>query len=266
MNLFRHESYKKVMSEHLKIKGQRGALSRAAEALGCQRSYLSRIMSSEMHLTPDQAYLLGRFWKLPPLEQEYFQTLVDFERASNIGYREYVEAKLAEIRRKHESLTERIQRPNLKVTTEKEAIYFSSWQWSAIHFLTSSPKYRTVEALSERVGMNKESVTVFLTRLKDLGFVKSVGKNWEYAGGEFHLPKESPFVIQHHTNWRNRAALDAQLLNLDGIHYTNIQTASQKDIATLREMTFDFISSCKQVLDPSSPEEAVVVLCDVFKL
>jgi plasmid maintenance system antidote protein VapI len=92
-SIFVFNSYKPILRQYLRAKGKRGALSRAAEALNCQRSYLSRVMNSELHLTPDQAFMLARFWKLPHQEREYFQLLVEHERASTREYKEELQAQ-----------------------------------------------------------------------------------------------------------------------------------------------------------------------------
>lgn len=254
------------MEHFFRQKGNRGALSRAAEALNCQRSYLSRVINGDLHLTPDQAYMLCRFWRLKAIEQEYFQCLVDIERAASGSYREFLKDRLADILRRNESLAERIQKPEPLLSSANEALYFSTWQWAAIHFLTSINDYQGLQKLSERLSLPKEHLQMFLERLKDMGYVQQRGSRWEFRQGEFHLPNNSPFVIQHHQNWRSRAVLDAQFYNPDSVHYTNVQTASREDIQRIKNVLFEFISQCKRTLDPSPPEEGVVILCDVFKI
>jgi plasmid maintenance system antidote protein VapI len=265
-NIFSCSGYKKIMDQLLRKSGARGVLSRAAEALNCQRSYLSRIINGEMHLTPDQAYLLCKFWRLKTLEQEYFQCLVDLDRAASGEYREHIKSRLTEIVRRNESLSERMQRPEPILSSANEAFYFSSWHWAATHFLTSISEYQSLSKLSEKLAIPKEQLLFFLERLKAMGYVGQRGSNWEFLQGEFHLPNQSPFVIQHHQNWRHRAVLDAQTYNSESVHYTNVQTAKREDIQKIKNMLFDFISKSKETLDPSCPEEAVVILCDVFKI
>src|SRR5688572_22444899 len=86
-NVFTATSYKQLLEQLLRGPGQRGALSKAAVALGTQVSYLSRVMNTELHLTPDQAFVLGRHLKFKEAEQRYFRLLVDYERAADPGYR-----------------------------------------------------------------------------------------------------------------------------------------------------------------------------------
>jgi len=265
-SIFEFSSYKSVMRHTLRQAGLRGTMSRAAEALNCQRSYLSRVIDSEIHLTPDQAFLLGKFLKWSTSERDYFTTMVEHERASDKSYREHVQIKLNEMRRAHESLTERMKRPPPRTIERQEASYFSRWQMSAIHFLTASPNFQTPETLAERLGLARSSVLVFLEQLASWGMVQHEGSRWKYLSGTFHLPKESPLVIQHHHNWRDRAILDAQLASDESLHYTNIQTVSGADIRVLKELMLNFISSCKEVLDPSQEEDVVAITCDLFRV
>src|SRR5260221_8025 len=110
-SVFESSSYKQIMKTRLRGAGNRGALSRAAEAMNCQRSYLSRVMNSKMQLTMDQVFALGRYLKFSSEETEYFQTLVEFERASERSYKEFLQKKIRELKIKHESISEIVNRP-----------------------------------------------------------------------------------------------------------------------------------------------------------
>lgn len=262
--VYRFTSYKSAMKHYLRADAERGTLSRAADALGCQRSLLSRVMNSHVHLTPDQAFALAEFWKMNSSESEYFQILVEMERASRSEYRNSLEVKLARLRKASEDLSEKIQRPQPKIDGPHTGIYFSSWLWSAVHFLTSSKEFQTVDAISARLSVSKATIEQVLSQLKEMGMVRLEKSRWIYAGGEFHLPRNSPYVCMHHSNWRGRAGLSAQDPEGDGIHFTNVQTMSRKDLKTLREMVLKFIGECKTVIDPSEPEEAVALTIDLF--
>jgi hypothetical protein len=118
------------------------------------------------------------------------------------------------------------------------------------------------------IKQNREASAVIecLETLQKWGFVKHAGNRWTYTAGEFHLPKESPFVLMHHLNWRTRAALDAQRPSSDSIHFTTVQTLSKKDITKLKELILQFVENCNGILQPSEPEEAIALACDFFPL
>lgn len=263
--VFEFTSYKPFMAHMLSGKDRRGQLTRAAESLRCQRSYLSRVISESLQLTPDHAFQLARFWKLGRDEREYFQALVDHERAGDPEFRAHLKQRVAELRRKHESVQERTARAALSVDM-LQANYFSTWIWSAIHFLTSIPECQTSEALGDRLGLREEALLRYLRALEAQGLVESRNGRWIYRSGEFYVPRDSPLVILHHQNWRGRAVQDAQEPGNAGVHFTAVQTLSRSDFERIKELLLQFIAEASQIAGPSRPEEGIAITCDLFKI
>lgn len=263
-SVFHFASYKSAMKHYFRAKGTRGLLSRAAEGIQCQRSYLSRVMDTKVHLTPDQAFALAQFLRLGPSEREYFQTLNEWERAGLPAYRETLHAKLRRLKAAHESIAERMQRPQPK--TDFELTYFSGWQWCAIHLLTSLPTRQSPEAIAQRLSLPPALVQTHLEKLQEWGLVRKAVAGWEYASGEAHLPKDSPLALMHNQNWRTRAVLSSQSPNEFNVHFTNVQTISRADAELVKERLLQFISECNSTMGPSDPEVPVAFTCDFFRI
>ena len=253
------------MRHYLVGEGNRGQLTRAADYLGCQRSYLSRVLLEEMHLTTDHAFKLSKFLNFAVEEREFFLALLESERAASMEYKSYWNQKIQEIKKRKESISERTSRQTLSIDN-LQASYFSSWIWSAVHFLTSIPEYQTIASIANRLGIQQSQVAVILESLKSQDFISHSGTKWRYKSGEFHADKASPLVVFHHQNWRQRAVLDAQDLQNKSIHYTAVQTMSTEDAERIKALMFDFIRDASRIAGPSRPEEAVVITCDLFKV
>jgi uncharacterized protein (TIGR02147 family) len=265
-SVFEFDSYKKILADSLTGVGRRGQLSRAAEALKCQVSFVSRVIKTEANLTTDQGFMLAMYLRLNPGEREYFQTLIEWERAGEPLYRAHLQKRLETLKRGQESLQKRTRKKDFPFA-EQQAVYFSSWYWAALHFLVAIPEMQTVKSLAARLGLNESMVLDGLRRLKSYGLVSETANgHWEYASGQFHLPKDSPFVIQHHQNWRNRAVLDSQNPLNDSLHYTTVLTLSKSDAAQIKTLLLDFISATVQISAPSEPEDAMVLNCDFFSV
>ena len=265
-SIFEFQSYKEIMKIRLVGRNQRGQLSRAAESLKCQVSFLSRVLKTEAHLTPDQSFMLSKFWKLGIDESEYFHTLVEFERAAELQYRNHLKGRLETLKKNNESLQKRTQKGDFPIA-EQQATYFSSWLWTALHFLTAIPEFQNSQKIAARLGLSESMVIDSLKRLEQYGLVSSdVGGEWKYTSGQFHLPKASPFVVQYHQNWRTKAVLDAQNFLSDGLHYTSVLTLSQSDAEQIKNLLLNFISETVQISNPSQPEDALILNCDFFRL
>lgn len=264
-SVFSYTSYKVFMSDTLLGGENRGELTRAADAIQCQRSFLSRVISTEIHLTRDFAFRLCDYWSFVAEEREFFFTLVDYERAGDEKYRNFLKQQIELLKKNQEKIELRVKRsaPELK---EFESQYFSSWIWSAIHFLTSIPAFQTVESLQTKLNLPRDVVLQVLSQLAKVGFVSHQQGQWVYQTGEFHTGRESIFSLAHHQNWSQRAMIHAQLPLVDNIHFTNLQTVSVSDLGKIKELLLDFISKTAEIAKPSSPEEAFVMNIDFFKL
>lgn len=264
-SVFEFATYKAFLAHKLASEGQRGQLSRAAEAIQTQRSYLSRVLSEELHLTPDHAFKLAKFWRLTPPEREYFLILVDIDRAADPEFRAHLKERANALKDKHDSVQNRAERAQFSGEALQVG-YFSSWVWSAIHFLTSIPAYQNEDALADRLGLKRERVLVHLEHLQELKYVEKKSGRWIYKSGEFHAPKNSPLVILHHQNWRNRAMMDAQELDGANVHYTTVQTLSRDDYERIKALLLEFIAESSRIAAPSKPEEGIALTCDFFKI
>lgn len=264
-SVFSFNSYKDIMTFFLTGENRRGQLSRAAEFLNCQRSYLSRVINEEFHLTQDHAFRMTKFLRFNDGERDFFQTLVEFERSGDPGYRSHLQEQIKEMKRKHDSVSVRAKRTHL-LNEQLNTQYFTSWVWSAIHFLTAIPKYQNIQMISDRLGLKPDMVKMYLLGLETQGFVSRSGDKWFYASGEFHLAKESPLLQLYHQNWRQKALLSSQDLTRDDVHFTGILTLTQKDADQLKELVLKFIEEANKIAGPSKPEEAVVLLCDFFSV
>lgn len=264
-NVFEFNSYKKFMSHKLLGLNQRGQLTSAAKALGCQRSYLSRVISDKLQITADHAFNLARFWHLTPDERSYFQTLVELERSSDSHHQAFLKKQLLDLKKRHESIQERTNRTDLKIQFNN-LNYFSSWIYSAIHFLTCIPEFQTASAISVRLNLPEAVVLNYLSQLEEHQCVQKNGSTWTYKSGEFHIPKDSPLVVLHHQNWRLKAVLDTQNFDSNSVHYTGVHTLSKTDLNRLKEMLLNFISEASALTSPSKPEEAIALTLDLFSL
>jgi uncharacterized protein (TIGR02147 family) len=261
VSVFEFNSYKAFMKARLRGREQRGALSRAAEVLNCQRSFLSRVMNTKMNLTPDHCFLLSGHFQLNKEEREYFQSLLELERCSDRSFREHLNKKSEDLKRKHEMVSEIIKRPKPQGF---EVTYVSSWHWAAIHLLTSIPRLQKSQALADRLNIPLQLVEKSLNQLQEWGCVQFKDGCWKYLSGEFHLSNENPLVGMLHQNWRSRATLSAQNPENKNLHYTNVQTGSAEDVEKVKALGRQYIADCNRILGPSKPEQGVAMTFDVF--
>src|SRR5262249_298331 len=147
MNLFECLDYKSYIAFHFRQNRKiHGYKSRLAEAAGCQRSFFSKAMGGPTHLTSEPPAGLTAYWKLTEIEAEYFIQLVNLERAGTPALREHIEKQLEKLRQDQNDLAKRFSEAK-EISEELAQVYYSSWQYVAVHYLLSIAKYQTVEAI-----------------------------------------------------------------------------------------------------------------------
>lgn len=266
MSLFQFNDYKGFLRDKIKDnQGKRAYRSSLAAAAGCQLSFLSQVLHSEVHLTPDHAMGLAVFWALTEDGREYFMELVHHARAGSKLLKSEIEKKLTALRAKQENLSQRYKKPRL-LPGERETLYYSAWYWSAIHILLTIPRFQSAHAVAERLSVPLAVVEHSLASLESMGLARRSGKHWVASQADIHLPKESLLNSIHHSNWRDRAVFDSQKRSDGGMHYTAIHSLSHADFEQLKDLFLQMIDRTRKIIEPSKEEELISVCIDCFKV
>jgi uncharacterized protein (TIGR02147 family) len=266
MELFETIDYRNYLRHKVKAGGAGwGLVTKMAQAAGCQRSHLSRVINAHSNLTSDQAYGLTQCWNFDASRTEYFLKLTELARAGTKAYRERLESELRALRKKHERLSDRLGVEPAKLG-EKEAAYYGAWYFSAIHIIVSIPEFRTSAAIARRLELPREVVDTCLKQLKDMELIRERAGKWEFTLSSIHLPPESPYLQMHHSNWRQRALIAARHPNRDGVHYSVVQSVSHRDYIRIKEHFLGAIDQYKMFAEPSEPESLIGLNIDFFQV
>ena len=264
MSIFNYLSYFEYLDDTINSAArERGYKRKVAEAAGCQASYLSLVMKSVAHLTLEQAERLSRFWRMTPEESEYFLLLVCHGRAGSPELRDHFHSKLKKLKEQNENLGKRIR--DAEVFPDAEAaIYYSSWQYIAVHILVSIPEFQSIPEIARRLQLPEDGISRVLSFLEKLGVVVNQSGKWRNSGKQFHLPKESPFVSLNHGNWRRRAVDNAFIGRPGDLHYTGVSSLAKKDAEKLRQVLLRVIDESRAIISPSPEEELICLGLDFF--
>lgn len=266
-DLLKYNDYKLLIlddiSDHSNEKGYR---SRLADGMGCQRTYLSQVLHSHIHLTPDHAYHLSEFWKLRELHQEYFLELVNLARAGTPKHRHWIEQKMLALKNKHNDLSERFSQPSLK-GQEGEAKYYSNWIWAALHISSSVPRLQSVESLSQRFHLPVVLIQSVLDELVRMELVEKINGHYRITKKSIYTPKGSIHTWSHHSNWRMKAIENIHRYDSNALHYSSLYSMNLKDFQKLKTMCTDFIEKSREVVIDSEKEEDVICFnLDLFQV
>ncbi len=264
MNLFEHEDYRHFINGCLKMEKRAGARSRLARAVHCSPSWMTRVLSGHVQLTPDQALATAQYLHLNEGETDYLLLLVERERASTPSLRKRLEGKLEELKRVNRGFATSAK-ANLKVTEKDTARYYASWTSSAVH-VACMIKPMSVEEVARQTKLTPEAVSKILGELKQIGLVSNQGGKWQASGKSIHLSADHPMAAVTHSSWRSHTIHQLQQNAERGLHYSAVHCLSAKDLEQVRKILKDAVLECRSVIEASTSEELAVFCVDWYSL
>lgn len=266
-NIYKYLSYQDYLRDLVEMPDkERGYRAEIALSIGIQKSYLSRSISKTVHLTRDHVFKLSKFLKLNRDEAEYLMYLLDYAKAGDHEYQEFLKTHILKKQKENSDLDKRIEKKQMAQNIEDDFLYYSNWVYPAIHMLLTIEKYQSAESIAERLEIPQGQIKIHLSQLETMGLAKREGENWQTTNKNIHLAKNSPYRRISHQNWRIKALEKMAILNEENIHYNSLYTLSHRDIENLKEIVEDFIENTRQVVIASEEQELVCLNLDFFKI
>ncbi len=240
-----------------------GLLGQIAKELGIHTTLLSHTLRGDKNLTPEQAILLAEFMNLPTTESDYFLLLVQIERAGNFKLKQKYQRDLNKIKFEAKEISRRVK-SNMELSEEEKAQFYSSWLYSGIRQLTSIEGYNTPGDLSRAFNIKKEEFNRVLEFLLETGLCKERSGKIKIGPSNTHIDSKSPYVFQHHKNWRIKAFEKHNNLLPEELMYTAPFTMSNKDFESLREEVIKLIQKLISTSEKTKNERLACLNIDLF--
>jgi uncharacterized protein (TIGR02147 family) len=181
----------------------RGYSARLARSAGMHGSFLSKVLNSHVHLTPDQGADFCSFWGLDRDESAYFLGLLNLARSSSKNLQTLIREELRVLRKRREDLSRRFHRAEA-IEDGGTARYYSSWHVICVHLLLQIPQYRTPQQIAKRLGLPVELVKATLASLAEMKLAEEQAGQWKAKRADLHLSRDSVWANVHYANWLMR--------------------------------------------------------------
>jgi uncharacterized protein (TIGR02147 family) len=266
MSIYEFSSYKKFLETRIASFNRRGIKTELALRAGCDRTYLSQVLSGRAHLTSDHAINLAAALSLSDEESDYFMLLVMIDRSGQPEAKKRLLKRADKIREANLAVSKTVaQSGSATVLNEQTQLkYYSSWKYAAVHISTSIHGGQTSIAASDRLLLSVNETEKILEELCAMKLVRKSGHLFEHNGINLHIPENSPLVRANHLNWRLRAMERGQAS--DGSHYTTVFTVSKEEVSSLKARLLEFIGQQRKQIHASGSEEIYAFCCDLFEV
>lgn len=265
-SIFDYQNYKTFLRAKAGPKDSRSGVRAAiAKYLNCQQTYISQVLYKDADLSLEHAEKLVGFFEFDPEEKNYWLLMVQVERAGTVSLKNYFREQMNELVRKRLTITERLGK-NQKLSEHQQAVYYSSWQYAAVHVALGIPELQTYSQLKNYLNIQPDRLTEILNFLCTTGLASK--KDNKYLTGEVQvrIGKDSPLVVQHHGHWRQQAIESLEREEITDLHYTGVISLSEKDVTKLKNHLMETIRTSLEIVRPSKEEKLYNLNIDFYHL
>ncbi len=266
-SLYTYNYYKTYLLDRIKRepKAGRGVRQKMAEYICCQVAYISHVLSGDRDFSVEQAEAITRFFAMTSDESEYFIWLIEKERAGTSQARDFFEKLLQQKREKYLQLKNRVNISD-ELDDSAKATYYSDYLFSAVHMIVTISKFQTPKAISEAFGISMKKTSNILEFLKTNGLITEHAGRLIPTSKYLFIDKESPFILQHHTNWRLQALQNVRSGENTDLHLSMVVTMSEKDSKQLQRRISEFIEEISETIKKSPEEKLMAIGIDFFQV
>jgi uncharacterized protein (TIGR02147 family) len=239
----------------------RGELGRIARHLRLHTTTLSQIVRGTRQLSLEHGVLLCEYLGLGEAETGFFLLLIQWDRAGTPELRRLLKGQLDAIRKSKGELTRQLS-AGATIPEDQQAVFYSSWFYSAVRVLSSIPGFQSPESIAERLHLPRKLVNQVADFLVRAGLCVRGPEGLAPGPNYTHLDAASPLVARHHANWRLKAVERHPKLTEDEISYTAPMSVSREDAVKIRRLLVDTVKSIHAIREPSACEAAYFLNLD----
>lgn len=260
-SILQFEDYKAYIRQQI----GHGSSKIMARYLDVNASMISQILAGPKDFTLEQGEKLLSFFNLKNIEAEYFLILIQIERAGTKGLKEFYKRRADQLRTQANQVKRHIQ-VDRDLTAEEKSKFYSSWIYSAIQIFTSLEGGKNFEEISEVFRVERGRLLEVMEFLVEKNLCSLDSNIYRPGVQSTHIEKGSPFLIQHHNNWRVKALEKAESLQDQELMFTANISLSHGDFLKLRDHLLSSIREFMEVVKPSPPELVANLNIDFFKV
>lgn len=267
ISLFEFQDYRAFLKAWIeKAKSLRVSnLSQLSQVCGVHPTFLSHVLSGTKELSLEQASLMSEYFGFTQLEQDYFFSIIQMERAGHFKLKEYFQNKISHIESEKNKLSKRFDK-HKQLTTEQKAIFYSSWIYASIWSSTDINGGQTIDEVSTRFKISREQAQTILSFLVQAGLCIEEQGIYRLGDSHIHVSNESHFVVKHHLNFRIKSMQKMDTRDGSELFFTAPMSISKSDFKIIREKLNLIVKEIVEVAKDSKSDQVTCLNIDFFKV
>ena len=266
MSQFQHDDYRSFLKEILDKRPRHGhgELQKIAQHLRVHSTLISQIMSGRRELTEEQAFELTHYLELTETESDYFQLLVQIERASTQNYKMFLKEKLKNMREEVQKVSKRFTKEE-QLSDSQKSVFYSSWIYSAIRlFCSTAEEGHTLEEVMQYFQISRTRAADYLEFLVASQLCELQNQHYQMGQQRTYIDRGSIYFLKHHLNWRMKSIERSEVATADEKLYTVTMSVSQDDFLRIKDEISKLLNEILKISKTTKPEKLVCFNCDFF--
>jgi uncharacterized protein (TIGR02147 family) len=250
--VFDFDGYREFLRNQFPAKGEgRGRRKDLAEAIQCQTSFISLVLTNRAHMSEEMLLGACDFLKLTRFETEFLLLLLHYERAGSKKLEQFYRQKIELFRNEQSEVEEALSSNESELNGEQQIQYYSSWIYPAVHVATMLGNGMSLTDLEDILSADSDSLRNATAFLQSVGLIVKKNSLFMCTKKRIHLSRSSPLAVMSHTSWRLESIRHVQKMNDQNLHYSSVYTLSKKDYAKVKKALEAQILACEKIIAPS---------------
>jgi uncharacterized protein (TIGR02147 family) len=265
MDIFSASDYRELIRSLLGQMPNRGygQLGRIARHLGVNQTLVSQVMSGTKEFTEEQGFLLAEFFQFNDQETEFLLLLIRRERAGHHKLKQFFEKQIIRARDKAQKVKHRVSKEK-ELTLEQQAVFYSSWLYTAVHGLTAIPSKQSVETIAVHLGVSRARILEISNWLLKAGLCKEAEGRLMVGPKTTFVEKEAALSTRHLSNWHVKALESMSEKKDNDLFFSAPITVSEADYIEIRKGLINQISKISKCVDKSESQLLAALNIDCF--
>lgn len=266
MNIFLYDDYKTFVNDWVQSRPNkgRGQYRQISIHLGVSTVIVSQTFKGDRDLNEDNAYKLCSYLEFTQKETDYFILLVQHARAGTFQYREHLKKRIVDIQKEMQKVSSRVADKFEKLAPEVEAIFHSSWVYSAIRVLSSIPQFQNQQSLIGRLNLPEAQTKKAIEFLLEQNLCILDEGRIVPGPTKTYLSPESPLIKTRQVAWRTLGFEKMDLKNEDHLFITAPLSLPLGSKKVIKDILLDAIQKVAKELEKKKGETVGCINIDWF--
>lgn len=245
------------------LKG-RGEVNKIANFLKVNPSLISQILSGSKDLTFEQAYKMTKYFGFDLRERDYFISLIQYARAGEFEYKEYLSKKIELLKIDALDLKSRVKSDH-ELSESEKTVYYSSYLYSAVRLFCSIGNGKSISQICDYFKIEREKASNIVNFLLSCFLVEKNNDLFLMTKKLIIIGRESPQNLTHHLNWRINSLKKIENIKQDDLVITFPISLDKESFVKIREELVETLKKIQIHVEKSNADELAFLNIDFFK-